>query len=302
MCLKTVVVKSMSKFHQPEPEYRTMLTIFREPILSCRPFEMKVIDWVYDQWLQFDQDQDNANGQLLSACSLVCKAWRNQVRMNFYKPITICDEKLPSLSGVLRRNGPLSSHITGITITRKSEVLPISPFAVIHQLPKLSYLSIDQLDLAREHRWLDRAPFFHSVRTLHLCFRQSCQLSQLIRFIDTFSCLSSLKLAFNYNNLEYNGGILCKPSYINTRFITSLKLDITPGVSRLIDWFLKARPLLACLKSAILYLSNLRCEPEFRSGCEGVRKILACCYASIEDLRLYVDVVPRMETAFDPAS
>ena len=262
-----------------------------------------VINWICHQWLEFTEDK--TIGQVLSACSFVCHAWRNQVRHNFHNHARICYEQLSSLSNALRSNVLLSLHIAGISITRKCKVFPISPFAVIHRLPRLGYLSIDQLDLAREHRWLNRAPLFHSVRALHLSFHQSCQLSQLIRFINAFSSLSSLEISFASHapyELEHNGQILCKPSYINMRSLNQLRLDLIPGTSKLIDWFFQARPLLACLKIVILYLSNLRYEPEFRLGFEGVRRILACCRASVEDIRLYVDVAPRTETAFESAS
>ena len=169
------------------------------------------------------------------------------------KPKMICYEKLSSFSGALRHDGLASSYITGLTITKKSEVVPISAFAVTHLLPRLSYLSIKELDLAREHQSLGRAPIFYSVRRLHLHFKQSCQLSQLIRFINSFPSISSLGLSFAFNKLGHNGQVLPKPVYLTTRSLTWLRLDLKPGVQRLVDWLLKAKPLLTKLKTLILY-------------------------------------------------
>ena len=272
------------------------LVCFRECTLTSRHFERRIIDLLYYQWVEFDGDL--TIGQTLLTCSLVCKAWRNQVQQNLSKPTTICYDKLLSFSDTLRNNDLASFHITGLTITMKSEAVPISPFAAIHRLPSLSYLSIEQLDLSREHKWLDRAPLFHSVRALYLSLQQS-QLPQLIRFINSFLSLSELELYFTLEKLEYKGQILPKPFNINNRSLKWLTLHLIPGVSRLIDWLIGSKSLLAELETLILYTGVIECEDELRSSFHGVERLLYHCRTSVEDLRLYLENSTFVEDVSD---
>ena len=175
----------------------------------------------------------------------------------------------------------------------------ISPFVLRHHLPNLHYLNIQKLDLTREHQLFYRAPFFRSVHRLTLYRLQSCPLSQLIRFINSFPTLSSLALSFAFKELKHEGQILPKPSHAGTRFLTSLELDLKPGVSRLIDWFLRARPFLMQLKTLVLSVSNIEDRSEFRSSFKGVERLLDYCRASLESFKLDLRRVPIVRDVSD---
>ena len=235
----------------------------------------------------------------LIACSLVCREWRDYAQTYLSTPIEVSYEELSSFSDTVRRDRRILPGITRLDITKKFETIPISPFVIQHQLRRLHYLNIDELNLAREHRWLHRAPLFHSVRELRLHRLQSCDLSQLVRFINAFPFLSSLTLDFAFNGLQDNGQILPKPCHINTRSLTWLELDPTPGLSRLIDWFLNAKPFLTRLRTLILCVCNIEDEDDFRSSFEGVERLLDHCRGSVEDLRLQLSNVPIVESVSD---
>ena len=208
-------------------------------------------------------------------------------------------EELTIFSDALAKDQRLSSVIRRLEVVKGFQTIPISLFATQHQFRHLNYLNIHDLDLTREHRWLYRAPLFRSVRELRLYHLRACQFSQLIRFINAFPSLSTLYLNFGFNELEYKGQILPKPCQINTKSLTWLHLHLTPGVSRLIDWFLKAKPLLAQLKTLVLYASNIEDENNFRTSFEGIERLLDCCRGSVEDLRLQLCDVPMVEDVSD---
>ena len=236
----------------------------------------------------------------LIACSRVCREWRDRSQMHLSEPIQVPYEELISLSHNLERDRCTSSSIRGLTIVKKSGTTPIFLFTIQNRLLHLDYLRIDELDLTREHRWLHRASLFRSVREIKLCRLQPCRLSQLIRFINAFPSLSNLSLSnFAFEKLEYEGQRLSKPCQTNTRSLTSLQLQLVPGVSRLIDWFIKAKPFLTQLKVLILYAWNIEDKDEVQSSFEGVERLLACCRGSVEDLRLQLDHVPMVEHVSD---
>ena len=175
----------------------------------------------------------------------------------------------------------------------------ISLFAIRHQLPNLIYLSIHQLDLAREHRWLHRAPLFHSVQRLELFPLQNCQLSQLVLFINAFPSLTRLDINFGFTELEHKGQILPKPFRNNTRSLKWLDVELIPGSSKLIEWLFKAKSLSPQLTTLILTAYDLEDETKVISSFIGVKELLYSCRDSIEDLRLHLDRVSMVESVSD---
>ena len=235
----------------------------------------------------------------LSACSLVCRAWRIRAQALLFERIVLNHEGLPSLDRVLRENHVVCSSITEMYVQGESKTTSFSFFAIRHQLPNLTYLNIHQLDLTREHPWLYRAPLFRSVQRLKLYRLKPCQLSQLVLFINSFYSLVRLDLDFDFAQLEHRDQILPKPSCIDTRSLIWIELDLNPGVSRLIFWFLKAKPLLERLKTLVLYIWGIEDETDFESSIEGVDRLLDSCRKSIEDLRLHLGTVPMVESFSD---
>ena len=144
----------------------------------------------------------------LFACSLVCKEWRNHSQTHLSRPIEVSYEELSSFSDSLREDRRISSGVLGLKVAKKIKTLRVSPFLMQHTLPNLHYLNVQRLDLVREHQWLHRSPVFRSVMGLNLYHLQPCQLSQLVRFINSFPYLSTLKLSFYFKRLEHKDQIL----------------------------------------------------------------------------------------------
>ena len=269
---------------------------------SSLPIEVweRIIDWIvqpHDVSLEAYRERF----ERLSVCSLVCRAWRTRAQARLFEVVSLKYERLLSLDRVLRSNPAISSTIREMFLVKKPKAAPISFFTIRHQLSGLTYLNIGGLNLTGEHQWLYRSPLFRSVQRLKLFHLQTCQLSQLIRFVNCFHSLSRLDLSFAFEKLEYKGQILPMPSHANTRSVTWLELDLKPGVSRLIDWFLNAESLLSQLKTLILYAWMIVDEVTLRSSFEGVDRLLYSCRNSIEELSIRLERIRAVESVSDIA-
>ena len=274
------------------------LQISRSLQLPVEVYE-HIIDWIVILTGSTSPAQRREMVERLSTSSLVCRAWRIRAQAHLFKKVSLKYEGLVSLDTVLCSNHAICPIITEMYIARGSKTNSISLFAIRHKLSNLIYLDLDRLDLTREHRWLHRAPLFHTVQRLRLYRLQTCQLSQLILFVNSFPSLTRLDLIFDFYKLEHKNQILPQPSHINTRSLKRLQLDLIPGVSRLIDWFCKAKPLLSQLTTLILHVFNSDDEVELISSFKGVRELLCSHGNSIEDLRLHLGRVPIAESVSD---
>ena len=155
-----------------------------------------------------------------------------------------------------------------------------------------------RLDLAREHKWLYKAPIFRTVQRLSLNQLENCQSSQLIRFINHFPSLSTLRITFAFHKLDHRGQILPR-SLTVTRALRILQLDLKPGVSGLLNWLIKAPPLLAQLETLVLFVWGIIQDDTFRSSFEGVDRLLDHCSSSIKKLKLYLNNAPMIEDVSD---
>ena len=250
-------------------------------------------------WITILADTVSERVERLSTCSLVCRAWRVRAQAQLFKKISLNYEGLSSFDSVLTRNPSILSIVTEIHVMRRSMANLISFFAIRHQLSNLTDLTLNQLDLNLEHRWLHRAPLFHSVQQLGLFSLQNCQLSQLVLFINAFPSLTRLDIGFGFTELEHKGQILPKPFRSNTRSLKWLEVELIPGSSRLIEWLFKAKSLSSQLTTLILYVRNLEDEAKLMSSFNGVKELLDSCRNSIEDLRLHLASVPMVESVSD---
>ena len=257
-----------------------------------------ILDWIVFQLRGISIAANREMVQRLSTCSLVCRAWRVRSQAHLFKAVTLNYEELASLDTVLTNSPAICSGIEEMHLLKKSKSMSISFFVIRHQLSNLTDLNIGGLDLTREHQWFHRSTLFRSVQRLHLYDLQTCQLSQLIRFVNCFHSLYSLGMLFAFNKLEHKGQILPKPFHAGARSLTWLQLHLTPGVSRFIDWLLKPKILLAQLKALVLYVWNIPDETEFLSSFEGLERLLSFCRNSIEELKLRLNRVPMVESVF----
>ena len=208
-------------------------------------------------------------------------------------------EELTFFSDALAKDQRLSSVIRRLEVVKEFQTTPISLFATQHQFRHLNYVNIHDLDLTREHRWLYRAPLFRSVRELRLYHLRSCQLSQLIRFINSFPSLFKLELDFDFSELQYRGQILPRTYRSETRALTLLQLDLKPGISGLIDWFLISEPFLAQLKTLVLFVWDVLDKEDFTSSFKGVEGLLDRCRNTLEDFRVHLHEVPVVKFSSD---
>ena len=257
-----------------------------------------IIDIVF---LQYDYRETQG---YLSACSLVCKAWRNRAQTHLFKRIVIHYRRLCLLERGLKANPHRHSNITEIIVMGQCnwwKMRSFSSFAIRHKLPNLKFLSIPELSFGREHPLLYQAPMFRSVHRLRLHYLHPCQLSQLIRFIDCFPSLSVLQLKFTSSQfvLQHRGQILFEPPSIDTRRLEVLELTLVPGVFRLIEWLLRAKPLLKHLGTLSLHVPYTKDQVDFESRFEGVKNLVDHCCGSVESFALYAEDAPMVEAIAD---
>lgn len=258
---------------------------------------MIIVDLIYSQWVESEWSLEIQ--KTLFTCSLVCKEWCDHVQWYLSWYIAVPYEGLSSLSQSLERNQHIFSSTPGLRIVKTYERASLLSFVMRHPVQKLCNLIIERLDLARESPLLNRSPLFGSIRYLGIYYLQPCKLSQLVRFINSFPSISQLELSLAFDKLEHRGQILPKPLRADVRSLTWLWLDLIPGVSMLIDWLLKAKPLLANLKTLILYTWNIEDEDDFTSSFDGVDRLLDSCRSSVQDIRLYLESIPFAESISD---
>ena len=137
------------------------------------------------------------------------------------------------------------------------------------------------------------------MQDLRLRSLQECLLSQLARFINSFPALTSLLLDFDFEKLEDKHQALPKPCYTSTRALSFLEVDIIPGSSKLIDWFLKAGSLIASLESLVVYCFKIKDEAEFILSFWGIGQLLGCCRTSLRSLSIYLENEPIVKSVTD---
>ena len=165
----------------------------------------------------------------------------------------------------------------------------------------LTLSSFNWLDLTREHVYLSRALLPHAVKHLGLFNLPKCKLSQLVHFLNPFHSLTSFELGFDANDadcLEYSGQLLPPPCTAYSRTLTSLELELIPGVGKFLDWCLKAETFLSYLEELILLCRN-KDDSKFRASLEGVGLLLSRCSRSVGELTLKLWYVPMVNEISD---
>ena len=246
-----------------------------------------------------------ATTRLLHTCALVCRAWSPRAQMHMFAHIYVNSSKLSSISGTFQHKRFLSSYVRSLWIQRdEPDGVLISSLLVPYRMPKLECLRVNHLDLKQEHTSLSLFASTSSLRTLDLDFLQDCTSPQLLRFINAFPSISRLTIwpAQGFDAIEARQLIkLPKPRYSPSvnRSLQYLEITLFPGISRVIRWFINARPLVDNLRSITLYWNSTD-GTALHASFEAAEFLVIRCRASLETLSIDVDTLTT--TARDAAT
>lgn len=206
---------------------------------------------------------DGTLSQDLTVCARVCRAWVPRVQMHLFHIIRIRlvdGNTFRNLESALRRKRYLLGYIRTLSV-RGSDWEPIrnrvyvqtTNFLITRHVPSLGQCTIDHLELEKSHTFLLRFPTCaKSLRKLRLTNCETRNVLQLCRFVTSFRSLSTLVLTSDHPwspqlplpHLQYNRS---KSS------LRCLAIEATPGISLLLDHFIKASPFVAHLKHLQAY-------------------------------------------------
>lgn len=232
----------------------------------------------------------------LRSCALVCRAWLPRAQMHLFSNIYAHSSGLSSIKFAFHHKPFLPSYVRSVYIWRdEPDSVLISPLLVPYRMPELKSVRVHYLDLNREHTSLFRfAASAHSLQSLDLESLEKLNLPQLLRFINAFPGISRMCIWVNFERLEYPQQLrIPRPNTFPRRSLRYLELSIVPGMLKMLDWMLKAHPLLDHLKSLTLSWKPGDL-PAFYSSCEGVRPLMQYCHASLEEIS--IDIHPSAMT------
>ena len=228
------------------------------------------------------KNQDRVETETLHACALVCQSWHIRARLRLYREFSIPGDHIPKLQTTLRNNSSLSLSSTEV-IRVECGTKPVSALFLEPTLQKLTVLELAYLDLTKEHLLIMRGPLARSVTHLSLSELNSCPVSNLLRFLNSFHSLDYLNVFFAYKNLlSHSGQILPRPQPIASRFLKTLSLWVDPGIGKLIEWYIREGYFLASLKKLQLLWGSSLNEDDIHF--EVPASLLRQCMVTLEDL------------------
>ncbi|KAK7677252.1 hypothetical protein QCA50_019753 [Cerrena zonata] len=216
------------------------------------PLELhkEVIDWVAT-YTNF-KISVKAQRTLLS-CMLVCKNWYPLAYKHLYNQICVREQTLPGLKASLTNNPALAQSIRLLQID-------IPPGFFISYLlhswnPRnLECLQLWFLDIHAEPTSLCKiAAQVKNVHSLELVEMRGCTTAELIKFVNLFPSLSKLELRpTELDTSKENSQLLPRAWRLATPSLTNLIVALIPGISTILNWFIKADLLAASLKKLTL--------------------------------------------------
>ena len=257
-----------------------------------------IVDWIAASRSSDGLGDLIVQNALLSCCQ-VCRAWLDRARIHLYSVIYLWHPIGASkLENTIRRTRASSPLIKSLAIkinpssARKQPPVPESALFIPHRLMNLKTLRLWRFDLSRQHPYIFRAIAPRTILHLHLNFLKLCKVTQLIRFINTFHSLTSLKLHFNSYILETDDQILSSPRAIPGRSLTSLDLWLVPGCSIWVDWYIREGAFLANLQDLGMHFYGRDDNSGFSPCIEGAEDLLDHCSQTIMDLTVDIETAP----------
>ncbi|KAK7677262.1 hypothetical protein QCA50_019763 [Cerrena zonata] len=259
----------------------TTLQYYRTPRI---PLELhkEVIDWIVADvnlkgptlWPQIT----------LLRCMLVCHLWYTLAHRHLYSNINLEEQDLSKLKASLKKKPALVQSIRAFCIqcerAQGNHIFSISALLVSWKLTNLQYLEIWGMDLQAESPWLCKvAAHLKNVHYLGLDIKR-CTSAQLIRFINSFQSLS--KLSINYTFIESKDHTWPRPCKLSTFSLTCLMVGLTPGISTVLDWLLKAD--LVCLQQ----IDVMFYHDDVDSGYEKIVDLFNHCGNTLTELTISI--------------
>lgn len=258
----------------------------------------QTIDWIcVEKW---ETSIPYPTTRTLYRCALVCRAWRDRSRMHLWSHVALKARDIPKLQTVLRSGlGFPSSFIKRLSICEEGN-WPISALLVSWKWENLTYLQFIILDLSRQHVLCARATLPWTVRVLHIHQLYKGTVSRLLRFLNCFHSLENLYMFIGHQTeLESNGEVLPPPKTKHNRSLTSLDIGITPGVNKLIHWYLREGVFLHTLRNLIVKLHLVPEGPDFQVYCDGLKALLDHCTDTLEHLGIALGYEKKMDEFVD---
>ena len=283
-------------FRIPDREYRLPFHL----LLGNLP-EVPVEIW--ERIIDCIKNYPSPNTKDLCTCTLVCRSWYPRAKLRLYEDVDLYDYRVPIFQTAARRylNLPLAS-------TKKifvdCKIRPISGFLTINKFKDLKSLSINNLDLGKEHLPVTRGPIFRTVTHLNLAAIHSCKVSNILRFINSFRSLTELDLLCPTPKLFHHKGGVLSPSRsaASVPRLRRLNLWVVSGVGELIKWYIQERHFLKNLEVLTL-VSDVRYaqpSPEYHAYIDGCTALLRHCTESLKDLK-FGEILPKGSPLVDEA-
>ena len=258
----------------------------------CPSLPQEVCEGVIDHTAQFVHDSvhttESSDVQYLysslTACALVCHAWVPRAQMHLYSDVHLTGHGILSFKYAIRRKPYLARFVQKLRILVRWGDTPISHLLATHRLPNLQYLSIERLDLQREHdAFFKFALSATAVRSLTLVEMKKCTGAQLRRLIASFRSLTDLSLSCgdlpDPINQHYHRH-LYRPLHKSNTYLRSLTIPLELNANLLLDWFsnIQLQSLTLSWHHSVFPMSQMR------SIFTGVPALLRSCSKSVEEL------------------
>ena len=274
-----------------------------QPTLPALPIEVweQVIDWLvvgYTPKLgQTVQDNFNLRRDL-SACALVCRAWRIRAQMHLFAFLRISGNglsqyetlilKTPVLCTFAREFTFYNQYVDATTNQVVDKTVETASHAVriVHKLLNVQYLVASSINLAIEHPHLPRhIAALQNINQLDFYSRTPTKLSQLARILLGLKDISTLYLSVPII-VDSNHLPLPAPCYATKSSLTRLDLVIQPGGYLLVDWLVKARSFTTSLHILFVRLEYQIPQSEIALVTQGVQTLLDNCTGTLEEWNL----------------
>ena len=162
------------------------------------------------------------------------------------------------------------------------------------RIPKIEALTISFLNLRKESDWAYRGVArLTTVRALYLESLQGASAAELIRFINSFHSLSTLRIRFFWEVEKVEVKKQPLPYKCSNSSLSHLEIELVPGIATFLDWLIDSPSLVSNLKQ---FITKLGRPKEVHANCERVGRLLEKCSGTLEEVTMQVPISVTDET------